>query len=63
MQGLRIWTITSLERRKWFARRKRYFAEATGTFSALYAYQGMNQNQLPGCFLISPAVPGKNEVF
>src|ERR1700681_96832 len=28
MQVLRIWTITSLEWRKWFARRNRYFAEA-----------------------------------
>src|SRR3984893_4484466 len=44
MQVLRIWTVTSLEWRKWFARRKRYFAEATGTFSALDAYQGMNRN-------------------
>src|SRR5260370_19022936 len=28
MQVLRIWTNTSLEWRKWFARRNRYFAEA-----------------------------------
>ncbi len=35
----------------------------TGTFSTLYAYQGMNRKEFPDCFLMSPAVPGKNEVF
>ena len=63
MQVLRIWTITSLEWCKWLREGAAASPKLTGTFSTLYAYQGMNQNEFPGCLAMSPAVPGKDEVF
>jgi len=42
MQVLRIWTITSLERRKWLARRNRYLQEPSARCMRIKAWTGRN---------------------
>src|ERR1700732_497432 len=50
MPALRIWTITSLEWRKWFARRNRYFAEAYRNLQRAGCVSRHEPEPIPGLF-------------